>query len=225
MKPAKLIAEAVLPDRSVLSLREHDGHHVIRVDGEMLMTTRATLSETTMAELAAAGPGVGRLRRVLVGGLGFGFTLKRVLELGTPQTRVVVAELLPQVVEWNRTHLRAVNGALLDDPRVEVVLEDVRSVLEREGKAAWDAILLDVDNGPTAMVDRRNKRLYAEDGLEAVLRALKPGGRAVYWSAVRDDEFRARLQDAGFAVEAVGAKAYAEAKRASHTLYCCDRVR
>lgn len=225
MKPAKLLAEAVLPDRSVLSLREHDGHHVIRVDGEMLMTTRATLSETTMAELAAEGPGVGKLRRVLVGGLGFGFTLKRVLELGVPQSRVVVAELLPQVVEWNRTHLRGVNGALLDDPRVEIVLEDVRSVLEREGKAAWDAILLDVDNGPTAMVDRRNKRLYTEEGLEAVLRALKPGGRAVYWSAVRDEEFLGRLQDAGFAVQTVGAKAYPEAKRASHTLYCCDRRR
>ena len=225
MKPSKLVAEAKLPDGSLLSLREHDGHHTLRVDGELLMTTRATASETAMADSALAGPALGKSRKILIGGLGFGYTLRRVLELSTPETKVVVAELIPQVVEWNRQHLQALHGPQLDDPRVEVVLGDVRALLEREGRMAWDAILLDTDNGASAMVDRRNKQLYSDDGLKAVHKALKPGGRAVYWSATRDEEFQARLREVGFLVEASGVKAWADAKRASHTLYVADRKR
>jgi spermidine synthase len=222
VKPSVVLAEAFLPTHAKLSLRKHDGHFHIRVGGELLMSTTATASEARMAELAHesfrdAGP-----KNVLIGGFGFGFTLRRVLELVDSNARVQVAELLPQIVEWNRLHLQSVNGLLLDDPRVEIILDDVFAVLARAVPRTYDAVLLDVDNGPEALVDPRNERLYADRGLAMLSRALRKGGRAVFWSAGTDDSFLRRLTRAGFQADAIGAKAYPQAQVKTHTLFIGD---
>src|SRR5688500_14414502 len=164
MKPSVVLAEAILADKTKLSLRRHDGHYHIRVGGELLMSTTATASEARMAEVAHETLGAGLGKRVLIGGFGFGFTLRRVLELVGPGVAVEVAELLPEIIAWNRAHLQSVNGLLLDDPRVEILLEDVLAVLTRAAPGSYDAVLLDVDNGPAALVDKRNERIYAERG-------------------------------------------------------------
>lgn len=224
MKPSILLAESTLSDRSVLSLRQHDGQYSLRIDGETLMSTKAYASEQRMAELAFEALGPKRMQRVLVGGFGFGFTVRRVLELCEPTVQVDVAELLPQIVDWNRQHLHEVNGGLVDDPRVHMHLEDVQHVLAATAAQTYDAILVDVDNGPAAFVDRRNQSMYTNPGIKSVFQALRRGGRAVYWSAVRDDYFAQKLEHAGFSVQIIAAKAYPGAKRASHTLFCADRA-
>ncbi len=223
MKPSVTLAQAILPDRSKLSLRKHDGHFHMRVDGELLMSTTATASEARMAELAAVVLGGEGAKRVLIGGFGFGFTLRRVLQLVTDDVHVRVAELLPQIVEWNRLHMRDVNGALLDDPRVEVTIGDVFEVLARAEPGHYDAVLLDVDNGPVALVDPRNDRIYADGGLRILFQALRPGGRAVFWSAGKDERFLRRLGRSGFRADEVLAKAYPQAQVSTHTLFVADR--
>ena len=222
MKPTTTLAEARTPDGARLFLEAHDGHFNMSVEGELLMSTRAWRSEAEMAELGCAGFVGGAARRVLIGGLGFGFTLRRVLELVAPDVQVEVAELLPIMVEWNREHLVSVNGGLLDDPRVAVTLGDVYAVLGGSPPARYDAVLLDVDNGPVAMVDRGNRRIYSDVGLRTLSRALTVGGRAVFWSASTNHGFMRRLTDAGFLARAVPAKAYPQAVRETHTLFVAD---
>lgn len=222
MKPSVVLAEAFLADGTKLSLRRHDGHYHIRVGSELLMSTTATASEAQMAELAQQALGVGVGKTVLIGGFGFGFTLRRLLELVGPRVKVQVAELLPQIVAWNREHLQSVNGRLLDDPRVEILLEDVFAVLSRAQPRSYDAVLLDVDNGPDALVDPLNARIYADPGLKILARALRKGGRAVFWSGRSDDSFLKRLRNAGFRADEIGAKAYPQARVKTHTLFVAD---
>ena len=138
---------------------------------------------------------------------------------------VEVAELLPEVVEWNRQFLGAVNGLLLDDPRVRISVADVYQLISAAPAAHFDAILLDVDNGPIAMVQDGNARLYQAAGFAAITRALKPGGRVTFWSASPDQAFSKRLTQAGFTVEVISAKAYVQAKRCAHTIFAADRKR
>ncbi|GAA5479225.1 polyamine aminopropyltransferase [Haloferula helveola] len=200
-------------------LQEHDGDHFLKIGGVTLMSTIATASEERMAELACER----KPRRVLIGGLGFGFTLRRVLEIGGPDVCVTVAELLPEVVEWNREHLGEVNGALLDDPRVEVRVGDVAECIDRASGGGFDAILLDVDNGPDGLVQGDNDKLYGRDGLRRVKSALASRGRVVFWSANRDKAFARELGRHFRRVDSVGAKAYPQAKRFTHTLFVADR--
>jgi spermidine synthase len=222
MKPFINLAQALTPDGAELSLHGHDSHFYLRVNRQPLMGTNASESEKVMADLACE-----RLQglaggEVLIGGLGFGFTLRRVLERVGPSAVVTVAELLPEVVSWNREFLAEVNGLLLDDARVKVVIEDVYQTLTQAPKGQFDAILLDVDNGPVAMVKDGNARLYEAQGLAAIKRVLKPDGRVVFWSASTDHAFAKRLGKAGYAVRVVAAKAYVQAKRATHTLFVGD---
>ncbi|MEO8604870.1 MAG: spermine synthase [bacterium] len=223
MKPSVLIAESTTPDGAKLTLRLHDGHYQMRVDGHGLMSTTETRSEAELAErgcekLAATGQ-----QRLLIGGLGFGFTLRRVLELVSTNVKVQVAELLPAVVAWNREHLQSYNGALVDDARVQIIVDDACAVLAAAPPGTYDAVLLDIDNGPFALVDPGNAQLYAATGLRHLARALRRGGRAVFWSAVPDRAFMHRLTAAGFRATACGAKAYAQAKRTTRTLIIADR--
>lgn len=207
-----------------MTLHSHDTHFYIRVDRQPLMGTNANESEKVLAELACARvveePGM----RVLIGGLGLGFTLRRVLEMVGPDAVVEVAELLPEIVEWNRVHLREVNGTLLDDPRVKVIVGDVYQTITEAPKGHYDAIILDVDNGPIAMVQDGNERLYQAQGFVAIIRALKPGARVTFWSASSDRRFEKKLLKAGFAVEVVPCKAYPQAKRCTHTIFVADRA-
>jgi spermidine synthase len=206
-----------------LTLHSHDGNFFLRVNRQPLMGTNASMSEMRLAELACHRLEGRKAGRVLIGGLGFGFSLRRVLELVTKDSIVHVAELLPDVVKWNREFLSEVNGKLVDDPRVQLLIEDVFQTITRARAAYYDAILLDVDNGPIAMVKDGNARLYQERGFAEVMRVLKPRGRVTFWSASQDQAFARRLVKAGFKVEAIGAKAYPQARRNSHTIFVADR--
>ena len=223
MKPNRKLAETTTPDGARLTLHEHDGTYCIRLNTEELMHSSVHASELLLGELAAAPLLSHAHPWVLIGGLGLGFTLKAVLEKLGPESTVQVAELIPAVVAWNREFLSGLNGSLLGDPRVEVFETDVGEVIAQAGRARYDAVLLDIDNGPTAMVQEQNGRLYDRAGLERMATVLKPGGRLVVWSARPDHAFARRLADAGYMVQAVPAKLYPKAKRCAYTIYVADR--
>lgn len=221
MKITTTLATSHTPDGTPLVLQEHDGEHYLKLGGVPLMSTRAAASEQEMAEIAC-----GKLRgkpRVLIGGLGFGFTLRRVLELVPADATVEVAELLPEIVDWNREFLAGVNGRLLDDPRVSIHQRDVFEMISQCGDDRYDAILLDVDNSPDPLVQKGNARLYKKSGLTLIKSALRRRGRVVFWSAVRDKPFARALEQVFRRVDAIPAKAHPKAKRFSHTLFTAER--
>ena len=195
MKPWETLGEARLPDGGVLTLVRHDGDYVIRAEGYDLMTSRARNSEEAMMALARPAPPSGAC--VLVGGLGMGYTLAATLAQVDAASSVVVAELVPEVVEWNRGPMGDLAGRPLDDPRTEVVVGDVSRVI-KASRARFDAILLDVDNGPGSLTDRGNYALYTRAGLAAAHRALRPGGAIAIWSVGADPTAERRLKSAGF---------------------------
>jgi spermidine synthase len=200
MKKLERLAEARTPDGTVLALHRHDGDYVIRADGAELMTTRHHHSEDRLAELACA-PLRDRVgARVLIGGLGFGFTLRAALRVLRSDAQVVVAELMRAVIDWNDTPEYGLARTAMHDARVAVRHADVADVL-REGAAAFDAIMLDVDNGPDPMTTSRNGALYVEPGIRLAAAALRPGGLVAYWSAQDDRTFERRLRAAGLAVQ------------------------
>ena len=223
MKPNRKLAETTTPDGARLALYEHDGAYCIRLNGQDLMHSSVTASEIRLGELAADTLSNQPDSLTLLGGLGLGFTLKSLLAKSGPGAKVQVAELIPQIVDWNRNLLAHLNGRLLDDPRVEVLSLDVWRVIEDAEPARYDALVLDIDNGPTAMVQKQNARLYSRAGLEQVASVLKPNGRALFWSARPDPAFAKRLARAGFAVEVVPAPLYAAAKRCAVSIYVADK--
>ena len=223
MIPFRNLAETRTPDGSRLTLHEHDGDYFIKLNGRQLMSSTATNSEILLAQEACQNLGRSAHRRVLIGGLGLGFSLKRVLEMVGNIGVVHVAELIPEVIDWNRRLLGPVNGRLLKDRRVEVFAEDVHALIRRGAKAPYDAMLLDVDNGPTSFVQVKNSRLYSQRGLRAIRNALTPGGRASFWSAEPEPGFRDSLIRAGFIAEETPAKAHERAKRFAHMIYVGER--
>jgi spermidine synthase len=222
MKPERKLAETTLRNGARLMLHEHDGSYAIRLNGQTLMLSAQSAPELLLGELAVARLANQPAPSVLIGGLGLGFSLRSVLARTGPTATVHVAELIPQVVDWNREFLAAVNGKLVDDPRVTIFADDVWNVLAT-ARDRYDALVLDIDNGPTAMVQQPNARLYGPKGIRRMLAALKPGGRAAIWSAARDQAFANRLSEAGFRVEAIPAKLYAKAKRFGCTIYVADK--
>ena len=223
MKPNRKLAETTTPDGARLTLHEHDGSYCIRLNTEELMHSSVHASELRLGELATAPLLSHAHPWVLIGGLGLGFTLKAVLEKLGPESTVHVAELIPAVVAWNREFLSSLNGALLGDPRVQVFETDVWQVIAQAGRARYDAVLLDIDNGPVAMVQQQNGRIYDRAGLERIATMLKPGGRLVVWSAWVDHAFARRLDEAGFMVQMVPAKLYPNARRCAYTIFVADR--
>jgi len=200
MKPWEILGQARTPDGATMTLTRSGSEHVIRVDGQHLMSSRMHGSEDALAALACAEALALQRPTVLVGGLGMGFTLRATLDLLPPEARVVVVELLPAVVVWNRSLLGELAGHPLSDPRVTVEVADVGAVM-REGAGRFDAILLDVDNGPSAFTSSDNEGLYDEQGLAAARAALTPGGVLAVWSAKDDRRFQQRLRGAGFTVK------------------------
>lgn len=194
MKPRVEIASAQTPDGSRLALVSHDGNYIITVDRQDLVLSRAHESELELARLGCAGLADRRAPAVLVGGLGMGYTVRQALDLLPAAGTVVVAELLPEIVQWNRDILGELAGHPLRDPRVDLRVGDVAELIRRS-PAAFDAVLLDVDNGPHAVTDPRNARLYHRDGLRNALAALRPHGRVAIWSASLDDAFEHRLRE------------------------------
>jgi spermidine synthase len=207
MKPTLLLDRAVTPDGTPLTLHEHDGTLSIRVGGVELMSARQHHSEERMAELACADLGDRKRAAVLIGGLGLGFTLRETLRHLAADATVVVAELVPAVIAWNRNPAYGLAADVIDDPRVEIVGRDVADVLA-ESRGRFDRIMLDVDNGASGLTAAANDGLYGMNGLGAARAALKPGGRLAVWSAGPDHRFVARLEEAGFAVEVVKARTH-----------------
>ena len=224
MKPFRNLGQTYTPDGSQFALFEHDGEYFLKLNGRQLMSTTSTTSELLLAQLPCKGLGNRPDVRVLIGGLGLGYSLRRVLELVSPTATVEVAELLPAVVEWNREFLGAVNGALMDDPRVKVIVGDVFDVIRRAKNASYDVILLDVDNGPTSFVQSQNSRLYDRRGFGLISRTLKPGGKVAFWSACEEPGFLQSLAYAGFKAEAIPAKANERSKRDAHVIYVAERM-
>ncbi|MFN2475277.1 MAG: spermine synthase [Chthoniobacterales bacterium] len=219
MIPFRNLAEVLTPDGSRLTLHEHDGEYFIKLNGRQLMSSTSTSSELLLAERGCSHLAHHPSPRVLIGGLGLGFTLERVLGLIGPHGSVEVAELVPEVVTWNREFLRELNGRLLDDPRVEMKVADVFAILRNAPRQTYDSILLDVDNGPTSFVQTKNKRIYSRKGLSVLRDALRPNGRVAFWSAEAEPMFAQSLQRAGFDTESVPAKANEHAKRFAHLIY------
>lgn len=194
MKPWVTLGTATMPGGVELELLRHDEDYVIRTEGYDLMTSRAHSSEDAMMALACPHPRPGA--RVLVGGLGMGYTLRGVLTLLPEEAAVTVVELVPEVIEWNRGPLGPLAGHPLDDPRTELVCGDVTEVIEGS-RDSFDAILLDIDNGPDAS-SRSERWLYLPAGLAAIRRALRPGGVVAVWSVGGNSAFERRLRSAGF---------------------------
>lgn len=205
-----------------MALYEHDGAYSISFRGQELMHSEASASELLLGKLGiervARAPAV----RVMIGGLGLGFTLRTVLEGLGADAQVDVLELVPQVVAWNRQYLKDLNGALLEDPRVNIIEGDAVPHIRKSQAKAYHAMILDVDNGPTGMVKASNNTLYSFSGLRSVRAALAPGGRAAFWSAGEDPHFKARMETVGFRVGHIPAKVHERAKRAAYVIYVAD---
>ena len=220
MKPYIQIAQTTTPEGEPLELIEHDGTFLICSNGEQLMTSFSHGSEETLAELACAPFKPVRQPRILIGGLGMGYTLAAALKtLPAKRARFVVAELTPDVVNWNRTHLAHLHPELLDDERIDIKLQPVQKLIRRS-QGDYHAILLDVDNGPSAFHGNNNDSLYTLQGLREIQHALKGGGILAVWSARPDKAFTKTLRKAGFDVsENTVPAAHKGAKRRSHTIW------
>lgn len=199
MKPWEVLARARTPDGTELTLSRHTTQYAILADGQPLMSSRMHGSEDALARLGCERARTLARPRVLVGGLGMGYTLRAALDVLPAAAQLLVVELVSAVVEWNRGPLAALAQHPLDDPRVRVEVGDVRETL-RSSRARFDAVLLDVDNGPVAMTASSNAGLYDPRGVAATLAALRPGGVLAVWSASDDRGFERRLRSAGFAV-------------------------
>lgn len=208
MKATILRGEATTPDGKRMTLHEHDGAFTIRVGGVELMSTRQHHSEERLAELACARARRRGRPRLLIGGLGMGFTLRATLAQLGPDAAVVVAELMPAVIAWNQNPEYGLGGDALADPRVEIITGDVAEVLE-QSRGGFDAIILDVDNGASGLSADSNGLLYTEAGLAMTRRALKPGGCLAVWSSGPDAAFVERMRRGGFDVTVERARTHA----------------
>lgn len=222
MTPRELIGTADVPGGPPLRLFRRNGDFMIVLERNELMSTRMSGSEIALGTLPCA-PLAGRTRpRVLIGGYGMGFTLRAVLGCLGPDAEVVVAELVPGIIEWARGPMAALTDGCLDDPRVRLEMLDVRDAI-RGANDEFDAILLDVDNGPDGLTREANEGIYAPAGLAEARRALRTGGTLAVWSAAPDPAFTRRLAKAGFATEEVKVRARENGKGATHTIWLARR--
>ncbi len=217
MKPWTDLDKALTPDGQTITLSEHDGTYSIRVNGQELMSTRRHASEEKLAELACAHLETATRANVLVGGLGFGFTLKAALASLPADATVTVAELLGPVIEWNRNPAYPLSADALNDPRVNILNGDVFDLI-RESRRRFDSIILDIDNGAAAFTTAENQQMYNQVGLQTIRAALKPNGCAAFWSAAADAPFEKTMRNTGFKLEAVRCRAH-PTSGGWHTLY------
>lgn len=217
MKPRELLGSARVPGGDDLRLFRRDGDFMIVLGGNELMSSRLSGSEEALAVMACARLR-GRAPHLLIGGYGMGFTLRAALAALGPDARVTVAELVPEIIEWARGPMAALTAGCLDDPRVELVAGDVAEAIA-SARARFDAILLDVDNGPDGLTRAANDQIYSLKGLASAKAALKPGGIVAIWSAAPDAAFSRRLKHAGFKVEEVPVRARGAGKGARHVIW------
>ncbi|KUR76494.1 spermidine synthase [Novosphingobium sp. FSW06-99] len=218
MIPRELIATAQVPDGEELRLYRHGRDFMIVLDRNELMSTRQRGSEEALATMTCARIAATPRPHVLVGGYGMGFTLRAALAALPAHATVTVAEVLPDIIEWARGPMAEVAAGCLDDPRVHLVVGDVVKVIDTS-PGTFDAILLDVDNGPDGLVRPDNNRLYSRRGLATAGEALRPGGVLAIWSAAKDERFVRRLHEAGFAVDEITVRARSNGKGAKHVIW------
>ncbi len=218
MKPWKELGQTDTPGGADMRLTERDGEFVIHVGGSTLMSSRAHGSEEALATLACGQLAAVERPRVLVGGLGMGFTLRATLDLLPRSAIVTVAELVPAVVEWNRGPLASLANYPLSDKRVQINVADVGHTL-RANPGRFDAILMDVDNGPAPFTSDKNGGLYNNAGVATLYAALKTGGRLAVWSAWDDRKFEQRLRFHGFVAESSRVRARLTKGGRKHTIF------
>jgi spermidine synthase len=224
VKPWEKLAQAVAPDGEALELKRRDREYLIVAGGYDLMSSHDDRSSKALAELGCAHLSSGQPARVLVGGLGMGFTLRAALDAVGPKATVEVAELVEAVARWNREFMGELADHPLDDPRTKLLLEDVAKVIAR-GKSSYDAILLDVDNGPDALAHEQNHALYGNRGIDAAWRALRPGGVLGVWSFSDDARFTKRLRKRGFVAEAKPVAASRKGRGRTHVIWVAKKAR
>ena len=218
MKAWEIVGEAQTLDGTIMRLTRRDDEYVILANGKPLMSSRMHGSEEALATLACGAARAMERPRVLVGGLGMGFTLRAGLDLLPPDASVIVAELVPAVVEWNRKPLAALAGSPLADPRVRIQIADVGFTL-RANPGQFDVILLDVDNGPAAFTAAANDGLYDNGGVAATYAALRAPGTLAVWSAWEDRKFEQRLRHYGFDVKVERVRARLKKGGPRHTIF------
>jgi spermidine synthase len=211
MKPTQKIASTHTPDGTEMVLYQHDQDFSIKVSGHELMNSRQHESELELARLGCAHLKVRNAPTVLIGGLGQGFTLRETLNMLGPHAKIIVGELLADVVDWNREYFGELNGHPLKDERVHIKVGDVFGTISHAEKS-FDAILLDIDNGPSAMTDSRNQQLYTRKGIEACRHALRERGCLAVWSADASKPFEQLLMRCGFHVRRFRVPAYKGSK-------------
>ena len=222
MTPRELIGTAEVPGGPPLRLFRRGADFMIVLDRNELMSTRMSGSEVALGAMTCARLAGRPAPRLLIGGYGMGFTLRAVLERLSVDAQVVVAELVPGIIEWARGPMAEMTAGCLDDPRVTLDMGDVAETIRR-ADASYDAIMLDVDNGPDGLTRPANDGIYAARGLAAAYRALKPGGTLAIWSAAPDPVFAKRLVKAGFAVEEERVRARENGKGATHVIWFARR--
>ena len=218
MQPRTLIATAQIPGGDELRLFERGGDFMIVLDRNELMNSRMSGSEEALAVMTCDRL-VGRAApHILIGGYGMGFTLRAALAVLPPKARVTVAELVPEIIDWARGPMAALAAGCLENRRVDLITGDVATVI-RDNAGRYDAILLDVDNGPDGLSRAANDGLYSMRGLAVAKAALKPGGILAVWSAAPDNAFARRLKDTGFAVDEVSVRARSNGKGPKHVIW------
>ena len=223
MRPWTLLGTATVPGEGApLRLMQRGDEFVIMAGTNPLMNSRMSGSEEDLATLSWARIADRATPHVLIGGLGMGFTLRAALVAMPASVRITVAEIVPQIVEWARGPLAHIFAGCLDDPRVAIEIADVGGLIATR-KASYDAILLDVDNGPEGLSRDGNDRLYSLAGLAKARAALKPGGVLAVWSAHPDAKFTRRLSETGFRTEEIGVRERRGGKGARHTIWLATR--
>ena len=219
MIPRELLGTAQVPGGGEqLRLYRHDRDFVIALDRNELMNSRMSGSEMALATMTCDRLAGRNKPYLLIGGYGMGFTLRAAMAALGKDARITVAELVPEIIVWARGPMVDLAAGCLEDPRVDLVLGDVGALIA-SCTASYDAILLDVDNGPDGLTCEDNAQLYTKHGLRAARAALKPGGILAVWSATKDPAFTARLNRAGFEVEEVGVRARSNGKGPMHVIW------
>jgi spermidine synthase len=223
MQPRILIGSAQVPGGAELTLYQRGKDFMIVLDRNELMSSRMSGSEEALANLTCERLGGRKGVHLLVGGYGMGFTLRAALAALDDAARVTVAELVPEIIDWARGPMVELAAGCLDDPRVRLVHADVADLIA-DAPGQYDAILLDVDNGPDGLVRQANDRLYSAQGLSAAIAALKPGGVLAIWSAAPDATFARRLAQTGLAVDEVRVRARSNGKGPQHIIWFVQKA-
>ena len=218
MKMRELLGTAQVPGGDELRLYRRGDDFIIAIDRNELMSSRMSGSEEALATMTCERLRSPQAASLLIGGYGMGFTLRAALGVLGPDAKIAVAELVPGIIEWARGPMAELAAGCLDDPRVELVLGDVSKAIGAATRR-YNAILLDVDNGPDGLTREANEGLYSATGLATAKAALRPGGILAIWSAAPDARFTRRLSAAGFQVEEVGVRARSNGKGPRHLIW------